>query len=39
MKFRWNLEQNLEQNLDINIDKFRNQQYYLDEFRQNLDEV
>ncbi len=35
MKFRWNLEQNL----DKNLDEFRDQQYDLDEFRQNLDKI
>ncbi len=37
MKFR----RNLEQKSDINLDKFRYQQYYLDEFgfRRNLDEI
>ncbi len=38
MKLRWT-QTSLEQNLDINLDKFRDQQFYLDEFRQNLDEI
>ncbi len=46
MKFRHNLDEiqmkfspNLEHNLEEKVYKFRDQKYFLDDFRQNIDEI